>query len=91
MINPKLKTLLRYIGMTVFIFLIIIILTIVIAGIPTFEIDLITEFIAVLVGFVVLFIVLWLKFRKSGDLPDTNMDNDTLEIENQKSKPKYFE
>ena len=68
--NTKLRKSLKYLSIGVVVFIAITAFSITIAGVPTFQIDLIPGFIGVSISFVVLFIVLWLKFAKNEDVPD---------------------
>ncbi len=70
--NPKLRKSFICLGIGVIVFIVITALSIMIAGIPTFQIDLIPGFIGISISFVVLFIVLWLKFAKNEDVLDTD-------------------
>lgn len=69
----KQKTLFISFGLTLSVVFVIIILSMLIASIATFELDLIPSFVIVSVGFVVLLIIVWIKFVKNENT--TNIDD----------------
>ena len=72
--NTKFRKLFTYFGIGAIIFIVLVVLSIVIAGVPTFQIDLIPAFIGGSICFVVLCLVLWMKFGKYEDVADGDTD-----------------
>ena len=70
--NPKLRKSLKYLSIGVVVFIIISTLSIVVAGVSSFQIDLIPSFIASSIGFVVLLVILWMKFAKHANVSDAD-------------------
>ena len=70
--NDKLRKSLKYLSIGVVVFIIIFTLSMVVAGISPFQIGLIPGFIASSIGFVVLLVILWIKFANHENSSDVD-------------------
>lgn len=70
--NPKLRKSLKYLSIGVVVFIVISTLSIVVAGVSPFQIGLIPGFIASSIVFVVLLVILWIKFAKHENSSDVD-------------------
>ena len=70
--NDKLRKPLKYLSIGVVVFIIIFTLSMVVAGVSTLQIGLILGFIASSIGFVVLLVILWMKFAKHENSSDVD-------------------